>query len=543
VSELELRTAHFRFLPEASESAPRVACSVCQYSSANNFLAWNDVPDSVHPENDAQVAAHLETKRPVLGICLKRYSMTNEGVGSRLDTYIDIPLEMGLPHFISDESGSNDGFAPNFTNFKLSLQSVICHRGKSLGAGHYISLVRNEVPGSSSMPRRARSPANPWLRFDDLAKDRIAPVDIHQALKDECPYLLFYQVQPIDDDDEDYDPEDRGKPPTYDEATVNSNHTGTSLTPTESVTTDATAATNSSSILPEPARSSRPSMLDIGLAAAQDRTTDSVDTSGIPNSVAQIRPPLAKIPTSKSLPSMLDVGLAAQTEERISKNEITDTVKTNDAIPNLLTKSPTLPTSTNSELPIHIEPSRPKSIVMAGLDQDTTRKSLDIPRGRTSFQSSDRRSSIAFTDNESSFKGGSSAPITPGDETEAKSSYLSASRRNSISKTWRRSKSSRPTSQSGENRLSLGNRLKGAMSKDKLLSSTLPGIAADDPPAPNASPEKGKFGSVRRTKSKKHASHRKSQLEKKVDIVAEAAGDGKGGLNGEGKPDRQCLIM
>jgi hypothetical protein len=466
--------------------------------------------------------------------------MTNEGVGTRLDTYIDIPLEMGLPHFISEDSGSNNGFAPNFTNFKLSLQSVICHRGKSLGAGHYISLVRSEVPGATPAP--TRSHASSWLRFDDLAKDRISPVDIHKALKDECPYLLFYQVQPIDDDEE-YDPDDRGKPPTYDEATVNGSHTDHTLTPTESVTTDTTIATTSSSTPLEPAKPSRPSMLDIGLAATQDRRADNADTIGVPKGVEPIRPQLARTPTSKSLPSMLDIAMAAKAEHRINSEVAIDTVKPNDVIPTFLTKSPTFP-SPITEVPLPVDSSRPKSMNLAAFDQDASRKSLDIPRGRTSFQGSERRSSIAFTDNESSLKGGSSAPITPGDETEAKSAYISASRRNSIGKAWRRSKGSRPTSESGENRLSLGIRLKGAMSKDKLLSSTFQSTTADDPPAPEANAEKGKFGSVRRSKSKKHASHRKSQLEKKSDTSAEAAGDGKGRrLDGQGKPDRQCSIM
>ncbi|KAF2404671.1 cysteine proteinase [Trichodelitschia bisporula] len=137
------------------------------------------------PQNDEQVVAHLSTKRPVLGICLKRYSMTPEGVGTRLDTYIDIPLEIGLPHFISDSNGDSS-YEPSFTNFKLSLQSVICHRGKSLDAGHYISLVRGPPSGAA------------WLRFDDLARERVTPVDMPEALRAECPYLLFYQVVPID---------------------------------------------------------------------------------------------------------------------------------------------------------------------------------------------------------------------------------------------------------------------------------------------------------------------------------------------------------
>lgn len=39
-----------------------------------------------------------------------------------------------------------------------------------------------------------------WLRHDDLARDRVTEVNIEQFLRDETPYLLFYQVVPIDGD-------------------------------------------------------------------------------------------------------------------------------------------------------------------------------------------------------------------------------------------------------------------------------------------------------------------------------------------------------
>lgn len=152
------------------------------------------------PKNDAQVAAHFSAKRPILGMCLKRYSFTESGEATRLGTRIDIPTEIGLPHFISDDSMGEDG--PIYGNFKLSLQSVVCHRGNSVESGHYISLVKGtnssedaEIGGSSEEIQKPHH----WMRFDDLASQRITLVDINQALKDEMPYLLFYQIVPIDD--------------------------------------------------------------------------------------------------------------------------------------------------------------------------------------------------------------------------------------------------------------------------------------------------------------------------------------------------------
>ena len=134
-------------------------------------------------------------------MCLKRYSLTDGGKAIRLNTRIDIPTEIGLPHFISDDSMDEDG--PIYGNFKLSLQSVVCHRGHSVDSGHYISLVKGTSTAlDTEHGPKADSAQDPnhWMRFDDLASERITLVDITQALKDETPYLLFYQIVPIDND-------------------------------------------------------------------------------------------------------------------------------------------------------------------------------------------------------------------------------------------------------------------------------------------------------------------------------------------------------
>jgi hypothetical protein len=150
----------------------------------------------------------------MLGMCLKRYTMLPNGAPKRLDTFIDIPLEIGLPHFVSDEGIKDEG--PLFGNFKLVLQSVVCHRGVSVDSGHYVALVRansHERPGTSQSEDDQNS--DTWLRFDDLASPRVMEVDIKKTLREESPYLLFYQVQPINEE-----LASRGDPPTYDEAQV-----------------------------------------------------------------------------------------------------------------------------------------------------------------------------------------------------------------------------------------------------------------------------------------------------------------------------------
>ena len=142
------------------------------------------------PSNDAQVAAHFSSTRPILGICLKRYSMLPNGTAVKRTTHVDTPLEIALPHFIQDDRMADDG--PAFGNFKLSLQSVVCHQGVSTESGHYVSLVRD--------PNPKRPDQDKWMRFDDLAAERVTYTDVETFLNEQSPYLLFYQVIPIEHD-------------------------------------------------------------------------------------------------------------------------------------------------------------------------------------------------------------------------------------------------------------------------------------------------------------------------------------------------------
>ena len=144
----------------------------------------------------------------MLGICLKRYNVNNHGHSYRLGTHVDIPLEMATPHFAEDEKTEQE--AKSMSNVKLSLQSIVCHRGHSVEAGHYISFVRAGNVGSayglrSDNQERHDASNDMWLKFDDLAAERVVPVNIQQALKEESPYLLFYRVQPLVDEESDVD--------------------------------------------------------------------------------------------------------------------------------------------------------------------------------------------------------------------------------------------------------------------------------------------------------------------------------------------------
>jgi hypothetical protein len=151
-------------------------------------------------------------QRPVVGICLKRYAMTETGLPKRHNTFIDIPDSLRLPRFMLadgsvDESteGLEDQNELN-ADYKLVLQSVICHRGESVQSGHYIAFAR-VAPMILTDNRRHELDPPPdyeeaqWVMFDDLhIEQRVSYVDdIKESLKAEMPYLLFYQVVPMVD--------------------------------------------------------------------------------------------------------------------------------------------------------------------------------------------------------------------------------------------------------------------------------------------------------------------------------------------------------
>lgn len=143
--------------------------------------------------NDSSFAEHFATKRPILGMCLKRYGFEN-GRLARNGIHVEIPLEIGFPVFVTDDGvGESDGSI--YGNFKLVLRSVVCHRGTSIQSGHYISLVRG---------RNDEIDQGRWLLFDDMQYERVQYVDPIKALAEESPYLLFYQVEPIDGHEDDY---------------------------------------------------------------------------------------------------------------------------------------------------------------------------------------------------------------------------------------------------------------------------------------------------------------------------------------------------
>ncbi|KAG6110839.1 hypothetical protein E4U13_005192 [Claviceps humidiphila] len=169
------------------------------------LIPWHALTPN-EPRSDSEVALNFD-QRPVVGICLKRYVMTESGQPQRCNTFIDIPDCLRLPQFMlsggPEEDEELNGLS---TEYKLVLQSVVCHRGDSLQSGHYIAFAR-VAPKLLTGNRRHNFDPPPdyeepqWVKFDDLeTENRVTYVeDIKLALRSEMPYLLFYQIVPMVD--------------------------------------------------------------------------------------------------------------------------------------------------------------------------------------------------------------------------------------------------------------------------------------------------------------------------------------------------------
>jgi len=153
--------------------------------------------------------------------------MTESGLPKRHNTFIDIPDSLRLPHFMMvDDVPINESNELN-TDYKLVLQSVVCHRGDSLHSGHYVTFARVNPKLLTDNRRHDHDPPPDyeeaqWVKFDDLLLDsRVSYVDdIKQSLREEMPYLLFYQILPMVDVTR-ASTDEGNEPPSYDVSTVN----------------------------------------------------------------------------------------------------------------------------------------------------------------------------------------------------------------------------------------------------------------------------------------------------------------------------------
>lgn len=101
---------------------------------------------------------------PTLVICLKRFAYNKSSrVMNKINTYVDIPLDIDLSIFVLSNNGNN-----------YKLNAVSCHIG-GIDSGHYYSLVFNK---------------NNWVLIDDTNLKIISETDFKNHLLN--AYMLFY---------------------------------------------------------------------------------------------------------------------------------------------------------------------------------------------------------------------------------------------------------------------------------------------------------------------------------------------------------------
>ena len=420
--------------------------------------AWNAVTTN-EPQSNNDVALNFD-QRPVVGICLKRYAMTEQGVPKRLNTYIDIPDGLRLPHFmLADEKLEEDPEKLSM-EYKLVLQSVVCHRGDSLQSGHYIAFAR-VAPKLLTGNRQHDFDPPPdyeeaqWVQFDDLQTEgRVTYVDdIRQSLRDEMPYLLFYQVMPMVD--------------------------------------AAAPSTEGGDTEPPSYRDSRPSLEFPPNPSLND--VSSLATSGHDDSYFESTPTVSTFPSSRSRPPSIRFSLDFDR-----------------------------PTAEGSE---------------AAGSSSRLRSSLGDPKRVSMSQTDSNVGSPAISP--ALTPEAHSPAITPSDESTAARLSRAASR-------FAKGRYSRPSSQSGEKRLSMSmtmGRLGGVMkagrdaSVDSVVdhtSANVPTVETVEIDASGASSEGGDPAYLQTHATLHKHSHRRSKSKEK---------SGKSTNKADAQPDRECTVM
>ncbi|KAI3396427.1 hypothetical protein diail_12147 [Diaporthe ilicicola] len=190
------------------------------------LIPWHAVQNA-EPKTDSEIMMQFN-QRPVVGICLKRYMYTEDGLAKRQNTFIDIPHSLRLPHFMMVDEAKVEEDSVLSQDYKLELQSIVCHRGDSVHSGHYISFARVNPKLLTDNRRHDNDPPPDyedaqWVKFDDLAlENRVSYVDdIKESLKQEMPYLLFYQIVPMCDVTAASTAGSETEPPSYNDSALN----------------------------------------------------------------------------------------------------------------------------------------------------------------------------------------------------------------------------------------------------------------------------------------------------------------------------------
>lgn len=166
-------------------------------------------PGSNKEVNSSAFEQRFADRRPIVPICLKRYVWDSKGRSHKNSRKVIIPEIMKMPYFIAEDR-KRPGFVDfrrNFDNtaprgsFMLVLDSCVCHRGSSVNSGHYISLARKRP--FDPYVDKVNSDTKDWIIFNDMMHPghKIRDVSFNEAMDSEDPYILFYRVVELHDED------------------------------------------------------------------------------------------------------------------------------------------------------------------------------------------------------------------------------------------------------------------------------------------------------------------------------------------------------
>lgn len=145
-------------------------------------------------ESIARNTHEFANRRPVLPICLKRYSFAmDKSHGVRSLKRIIIPPVIDLPAFVADCAPTQ--MAPT-QSFKLILESAICHRGKTIESGHFVSVARKNTHVENETLEESLDAT--WYLYDDLKASRVVTKKFKDVFESEWPYMLFYRLVAVD---------------------------------------------------------------------------------------------------------------------------------------------------------------------------------------------------------------------------------------------------------------------------------------------------------------------------------------------------------
>lgn len=138
-------------------------------------------------ESVARNSREFVNRRPVLPICLKRYSFdAEEQLANRSNKRIIIPPVIELPSFVADDVDTETG------GFKLILESALCHRGTTIASGHFVSAVRKNIHTTEETLEESLNAE--WYLYDDLKKKKVVKKTFGEIFDAEWPYMLFYRL-------------------------------------------------------------------------------------------------------------------------------------------------------------------------------------------------------------------------------------------------------------------------------------------------------------------------------------------------------------